>query len=114
MADDHRFRSNPPPHGQTWPAKPAPATGNAAGHKANDPLAELARLIGQTDPFGDVKQGVSRGPSAPARSSQAPAPHSRQPAPNDPYGSPLHFSGFNAPKMSPAQPAYDPAAFGAS
>src|SRR5689334_17966222 len=99
MADDHRFRSNPPPPGQGWPARPAPGTGNAASqNKASDPLAELARLIGQTDPFGELKQGAPRAPSAPARPQPA-APSSRQPAPSDPYGSPLHFSGFNTAKM---------------
>jgi len=106
MADENRFRSNPP-HGQTQPAQAAPGAGGAGGrNKANDPLAELARLIGQTDPFGELKQGAPRAAPAPARAAQP-----RQPMHGDPYGSPLQFSGFSAAK---SQPAYDPAVFGAS
>lgn len=105
MADDNRFRSNPP-HGQRWPSQAAPGAGDAGSrNKANDPLAELARLIGQTDPFGELKQGAPR--AAPARPTVAPP----QPAHSDPYGSPLHFSDFDAPHGN-AQPAYDPAAYG--
>ncbi len=64
MADDQKqrtYRSNEPP------VRRAPAASASAG----DPLAELARLIGQTDPFGEfgrdnsVRRPAAR-PSAPA------------------------------------------------
>src|SRR5262249_61783656 len=56
----------------------------------NDPLAELARLIGQEDPFAnDGRQGGRRGspPQAPAASPDAPDWRNRSaPAPqHDPY-----------------------------
>jgi hypothetical protein len=57
MADDQFQRpyraSEPPVRG---PAKPS----------GNDPLAELARLIGQTDPFGEFGRESARRPAAPA------------------------------------------------
>ena len=56
MADDQFQRSyrasEPPVRG------PAKSTGN-------DPLAELARLIGQTDPFGEFGREAARRPAAP-------------------------------------------------
>ena len=56
MADDQFQRpyraSEPPVRG------PAKSTGN-------DPLAELARLIGQTDPFGEFSREAARRPAAP-------------------------------------------------
>ena len=56
MADDQFQRSyrasEPPVRG------PAKSTGN-------DPLAELARLIGQTDPFGEFGRDAARRPAAP-------------------------------------------------
>ncbi|MDE2378345.1 SPOR domain-containing protein [Bradyrhizobium sp.] len=38
---------------------------HGAGRADSDPLAELARLIGQTDPFGTQPQPVARAPAAP-------------------------------------------------
>ena len=70
MADDHTqrpFRSNPAPSHD--------APGGARGASAvNDPLAELARLIGQNDPFADYgsRQNTQRA---------APPPPRRQPSP---------------------------------
>ena len=66
MADDitQRYRSNDPhgrgasdPYGRT-PAGSAPA-GRALG---SDPLAELARLIGQNDPFAEFGREAGRAP----------------------------------------------------
>ena len=36
----------------------------ASARGESDPLAELARLIGQTDPFGSIGPGQSAGPAA--------------------------------------------------
>jgi len=46
----------------------------------NDPLAELARLIGQTDPFGEFGRDTARRPSAPADRADW-----NTPPPNSPY-----------------------------
>ena len=80
MADDNnaRYRSNAPLG--RGPAPSAPA---------NDPLAELARLIGQNDPFGEY----AREPQQPAKpdagarygSTTAPSYDNIPPAPQ--YGS---------------------------
>lgn len=116
MADDTNFRSHRPAD-QRWPAQPAPAAGGRDG--GNDPLAELARLIGQNDPFGEIAPR----PGAPAR--QAPPVQPPQPtlSSSDPYGAPLSgqpFSakpfeshgGFPEPRQDSFQPAYDPAIYG--
>jgi hypothetical protein len=119
MADDTNFRSYRPAD-QRWPAQStSPAGGREGG---NDPLAELARLIGQTDPFAELnKAAPPRGSGAQAR----PAPAAMPPAPaaphypSDPYGSPLQFSGkgfdargYTEPQQENFQPAYDPAIYG--
>src|SRR5512139_965308 len=83
MADDNtaRFRSSDP-HGR-GPGPSAPAS---------DPLAELARLIGQSDPFADFgrdnrqpsqRDGVQYGndPNYDPASQPAPEPYSQEPAP---------------------------------
>jgi hypothetical protein len=46
----------------------------------NDPLAELARLIGQTDPFGEFRRDTARRPAAPADRADWSTP-----SPNSPY-----------------------------
>jgi len=58
MAEDHsqRYRSSES-IARTGQARGAAPAGLAP---ANDPLAELARLIGQTDPFGDALTSPSR------------------------------------------------------
>ena len=124
MADDSNFRSHRPAD-QRWPAQAAPAAGGREA--ANDPLAELARLIGQSDPFADPNAGAARAgaPPAPSRSMPAGMPPLRPartpappaaPVPSDPYGSPLEFGGqqfgFTDPQQESFQPAYDPAIYG--
>lgn len=123
MADDNRFRSNPPLG--RGPAQAAPAHGGAG---RNDPLAELARLIGQTDPFGELNKAPARpGSAAPARPAAAPrpqqpqVPQQRREAPSDPYGSPLQFNAQpfeTRPRQDHRredfQPAYDPAIYGSA
>src|SRR5262245_30001849 len=69
MADDQTQR--------TYRASEPPVRGQAKGPSNNDPLAELARLIGQTDPFGEYGRAAGRPTSPP------PAEHpdwSNQPA----------------------------------
>src|SRR5262249_22016573 len=65
MADDQSqrpYRASEPP--------PARGTGKTPG---SDPLAELARLIGQTDPFGEYGREVARrsSPSQPQSAARA-------------------------------------------
>jgi len=68
MRDDNHSRNYPP----NDPSRRAPAgAGNAQG---GDPLAELARLIGQNDPFSDFARDQGRAP--------APTPNPRRPDPN--------------------------------
>jgi sporulation related protein len=53
-----------------------------AREPANDPLAELARLIGQSDPFSDIKpRGTARNPLDTMRAGERPAPDERRSAP---------------------------------
>jgi hypothetical protein len=125
MADDTNFRSFRPAD-QRWPSQGNSAGGSREGD--NDPLAELARLIGQTDPFGELNKVPPR-PAAPAPQANpaAPAPHPRAaqprvaqppiPASADPYGAPLSFgrqqTGARGQDQQQAfQPAYDPAIYG--
>lgn len=54
MAHDTRYyRSDDYAHGDAAPA-------DRQDHQASDPLAELARLIGQTDPFADLRRQAAR------------------------------------------------------
>jgi hypothetical protein len=120
MADDSNFRSYRPAD-QRRPSQATPAaTGREGG---NDPLAELARLIGQTDPFGDLNKVSPPRGSVAAQGRAAPAaPPPRGPMPpaaSDPYGSPLQFGGNQfdnrgmvEPQQESFQPAYDPAIYG--
>ena len=74
MADDQNqrpYRSNEPP------ARRAPAAASAAG---SDPLAELARLIGQTDPFAEFGRDNARRAAAPPAAA-GPPPAARVSAP---------------------------------
>src|SRR5438132_275948 len=91
MADDDstlRTRSNDP-----FRRGPA-AAGPDAQARNSDPLAELARLIGQTDPFADTATSNPRQPAeaAPAadwrgRATPVAAPRMQAPA-ADPRGTP--------------------------
>ncbi len=63
MADDYNQR---PYRGNERPAR-------AAAPAGNDPLAELARLIGQNDPFSEFGRDGSRRAAAPRQGELAPA-----------------------------------------
>src|SRR5215475_10072987 len=57
-----------------------PPSRSRARTSNHDPLAELARLIGQTDPFGEFGRDTPRRPAAPADRADW-----NTPAPNSPY-----------------------------
>jgi len=99
MADDHNqrpFRTNDP-----YSRGAAPASSNPSG--GNDPLAELARLIGQTDPFSEFGRDNARRAPAPPAVEQRPQPAA--PAYAAPvYGAPgYHTSAPTQPQASPLQ-----------
>ena len=108
MADDSnaRYRSSDPQAG---------AAAASATH-GNDPLAELARLIGQTDPFSQASRNV-RSTAQPATKPIAPVPaQSVQPAEQifvqpvrqrayDPFAQPVHQAPL------PGDNQYDPQTF---
>jgi hypothetical protein len=93
-------------------------------------LAELARLIGQSDPFGELNKVPLRQAAPAPQAPTAPAPQPRvaqpraaqpaSPATHDPYGAPLSFGaqhvgtrGLTQGQQQAFQPAYDPAIYGA-
>jgi hypothetical protein len=89
MADDHNqrpYRSNEPLPRTSPGATPAPSS---------DPLAELARLIGQSDPFAEFGRDSER------RAAQPPAPPAPPAAPT--YGS----NDYYAASTAPAAPAHE-------
>src|SRR5437773_472406 len=102
MAEDPRYRSNDPF------ARP-----QGAG-SGGDPLAELARLIGQNDPFSDFNRNAARAPAPPERaeapsldwrSTPAPDPfRNAQPAAPPAYTDPYAGHGAHA---APAEPHYN-------
>jgi hypothetical protein len=73
MADDNTrrsYRSNDPYRRSTEPP------GGSNQPAGSDPLAELARLIGKSDPFADFGQGSQRRAEPPRAPSAAPPPAS--------------------------------------
>ena len=125
MADDTNFRSyrQGDPHGR--PIAPAPS-GREGG---SDPLAELARLIGQTDPFADLGRtgpagGAPRGSRVGAADAGPHADPGVAPYGQDPYGAPpaappqfdppFDNQSQTEPRQDGFQPAYDPAIYGSA
>ena len=109
MADDQTqrpYRSNP------TPTRNAPGVAPAGGSSGSDPLAELARLIGQNDPFAEYgRQNVAHRAAAPVQAppvAPAAAPQWSAPAPAA-HAPPI--SPPPAPDMHPAE--YAPPAYGA-
>jgi hypothetical protein len=89
MVDDRTQR----PFGSNEPA----ARGPAAKSSGSDPLAELARLIGQNDPFGEFGRDSARRASAPPPH-QPPPSWTDEPAsltPPQPSASPAHAPAAN-------------------
>jgi len=101
MAEDHsqRFRSS-----ESIARTGQPRSAAAAGSgPANDPLAELARLIGQTDPFGDAPP--RRAESAPASQADWTAP-STQPHAHQSFAPADFHVAAQAPGHAPGEPYY--------
>jgi hypothetical protein len=91
MADDQTqrpYRSNEPP------VRRAPAIACASG---SDPLAELARLIGQTDPFGEFGRDNAQRAAASPPESAAPLAAAR-------FGANDYFGATTAPAPHPPLP----------
>jgi hypothetical protein len=61
---------------------------HASGRGESDPLAELARLIGQTDPFGTVGRTNQQVPPRPVPREPYPPPREPYPPPREPYQQP--------------------------
>jgi SPOR domain len=112
MADNHNQR---PYRSNEAPARNAPA---AAASSAGDPLAELARLIGQNDPFSEFgRNNVRRGavPQEPepatdwaaTPAAQMPPPESHQPYPDSSYA-----AGTDRYPSEPETPEYPAAQAG--
>ncbi len=95
MADDQKqrlYRSS---------EAPARGTSSTVSPTGSDPLAELARLIGQTDPFAEFDRQNARRAAAP------PAPPAAPPPPS--FGPADYFDAPNAPPPHPTAlqpPAY--------
>jgi len=118
MADDHTQR---PFRSADASARPAPERAAAGG---SDPLAELARLIGQNDPFGEFGRPPAADPRAAAPPEQGAYDHyaatsapGAVPMAGEPFGgTPYAQPGYDAPPMAVhdqsayADHGYDPAA----
>ena len=93
MADDNtlrRYRSNDPYRRAAEPPRPSEEA------SARDPLAELARLLGQSDPFADLGRSNSRERQEESHDAPATAPEDWQSAPvREP-----HFAAGDMPRRS--------------
>ena len=92
MADQNSLRSYRPHVPQSRAGTPVGSENGAAG----DPLAELARLIGQTDPFADFEQNRLR------EEAQHATRHAAEPHES-------HQAQARASDQSPSAAGYDPA-----
>src|SRR3981081_2505762 len=73
MADDNilrSYRSNEPARRSGAPAAPRDSARDAGG---SDPLAELARLIGQSDAFGETERNSRPSTQTGQRADSAPS-----------------------------------------
>jgi hypothetical protein len=115
MADNYTQRPN-------RQSDPYARTDSSAAAPGNDPLAELARLIGQTDPFGEFGRDARRAQAAPQSQSTVTQQAVHRPAPAaSEWGDapPLSIPSMPLPGAEPrkaaptnyaSQPAYAPAA----
>jgi len=93
MADDNTLRSYRDPSMRTSHADPH------ANVPAADPLAELARLIGQTDPFADTARRM------PQSAKPATAPHMAHTAPADDWRQHIERPNYGSMREELAPPA---------
>ena len=108
MADNNfRFYRSRDPLGHGRDGAPAPARG-----QTGDPLAELARLIGQSDPMNDFGRDASPGPAVslddPARGAES-AADDRYPEPNEVAHegtNERHDERYNPPRLADVHPSY--------
>jgi hypothetical protein len=95
MADDNtlrRYRSNDPYRRAAEPTRPSEEA------SARDPLAELARLLGQSDPFADLGRSNSRERQGEAHDAPTTAPQELQGAP---VREPHFVAGDMPPRSAP-------------
>lgn len=97
MAEDHTQRPFRATDASARPASERAASGG------NDPLAELARLIGQNDPFGEFGRPPVADPHAPAQPEQG--AHEYYHAPSTPGAPPTAGEAVDAPQD--VHPGYD-------
>ncbi|WP_027527375.1 SPOR domain-containing protein [Bradyrhizobium sp. Ec3.3] len=113
---DRRYQDRP------YPSDDYDRGGDQYGRADNDPLAELARLIGQTDPFATQGRPAARPPTPPAPEPYQPPPHAQSYAPESyedhqyeepppPPGPPSWMRRANVQPQPPVaeQPRYAPA-----
>jgi hypothetical protein len=112
MVDDRTQR----PFGSTEPARSAPKASSGS-----DPLAELARLIGQDNPFGEYGRDGARRASAPPAHEPPQAWTDVPQTANEPASSPPAQDYFGAPPAAPsvlppnfANQSFSKQAFGSS
>src|ERR1700688_3368187 len=102
MADDYTqrpYRSNQPPARGTPAASP--------GSSGSDPLAELARLIGQSDPFAEFGRDGARRAAAPRPAEPVADWPPQQAAPIAPaqnFGAQDYYGAASAPAAQPRVP----------
>jgi cytoskeletal protein RodZ len=100
MADENtlrRYRSNDPYRRAAEPPRPSEEA------SARDPLAELARLLGQSDPFADLGRSNSR-------ERQGEAHDAPTTAPDDWHAAPVrepHFAAGDMPRRSAQGASYE-------
>jgi len=96
-----------------YQGRPSPADGDydegvdahASGKGEGDPLAELARLIGQTDPFGTM--GRANQPAAPRPAARDSYALPEEPEPAAPAGPPPWLQRASRQEIPPPEPAPD-------
>src|ERR1700730_7573917 len=95
----HRYQDRPSPAVDDYDR----GDDHASARGESDPLAELARLIGQTDPFGTMGRANQQVPPRPsARDKQCHRPRAPDEAP--PAGPPPWMQRANRQKTPPQEP----------
>ncbi|OPY96923.1 hypothetical protein A5906_00530 [Bradyrhizobium sacchari] len=100
-------------HDRPFPSDDYGRGGDQHAKAENDPLAELARLIGQTDPFAAQARPAAQPPAAPTQSYQDDGygqddyqQHYAEPAPPPPSGPPSWMRRANVQPQPAPEPDY--------